>query len=55
MNTIAVPPDADSDRRWRQWRSDYEASRRGTTRIVRVVFGVVFTASALWVGLQLMR
>ena len=55
MNTIAAPPDADSDRRWRQWRLDYEASRRGTARIVRVVFGVAFTACAVWVGLQLMR
>jgi hypothetical protein len=55
MNTIAAPPDPDSDRRWRQWRSDYEASSRSATQIARVVFGVVFTASAVWVGLQFMR
>ncbi len=55
MNTIAAPPDPDSDRRWRQWRSDYATSNRGTARIVRAVFGVAFTASAVWLGLQLMR
>ena len=55
MNTTAVPVEDESGRLWRQWQLDYAASSRGATQIARVVFGVAFTAAAVWLVLQFMR
>jgi hypothetical protein len=55
MNTTTLSPVDESARRWRQWQADYAASSRRTTQIARVVFGVAFTATAVWLGGQLMR
>jgi hypothetical protein len=53
ITTIAPSEDAAAER-WRQWQlRNVEISRRSATR-ARIVFTVIFTALAAWLGLELL-
>jgi hypothetical protein len=51
--TASVQPDENAPQRWRRWRQTYAHSGAGARR-ARVVFAVVLTVLAVWLGLQLM-
>ena len=55
MSITTIPPAEDSaDERWRQWQLRGAASSRTSATRARIVFTVIFTALAAWLGLELL-
>ena len=54
LTTIAPGNDLSADERWQQWQLRYAASSRRSATQARVVFTIIFTALAAWLGLELL-
>ena len=53
-NTTTVPREAEYADRWGQWQLRNEASSRKGAMRARIVFTVILTVLAAWLGLQLL-
>jgi hypothetical protein len=55
MSVATIPSSQDSSaERWRQWQLRNAASSRKSATRARIVFTVIFTALAAWLGVELL-
>lgn len=54
MSTATVPTEDPHAERWRRWQVGYAKSSRRAAIRARLVFAVVLTGAAAWLGLQLL-
>ena len=55
MTVTTIPPTEDSSaERWRQWQLRNAAGNRKSATRARIVFTVIFTVLAAWLGVELL-
>jgi hypothetical protein len=55
MSIATIPPSQESSaERWRQWQLRNAAISRKSVAQARIVFTVIFTALAAWLGVELL-